>query len=122
MTSPSIWIASSLDTAPYIRPHGGADWSMKRSALAIHADLRVIAARQSRCPPGSMAPGARTPRLNPVDLPSLSLDDFVELLVLAPLDQVGRTFSTPRAGPPPRPWPRTGGHAALDVEIKRASC
>jgi len=95
---------------------------MKRSALAIHADLRVIAARQSRCPPGSMAPGARTPRLNPVDLPSLSLDDFVELLVLAPLDQVGRTFSTPRAGPPPRPWPRTGGHAALDVEIKRASC
>src|SRR5215471_12963146 len=35
MTSPSIWIGSSLVTAPYIRPHGGADWSMKCTALAI---------------------------------------------------------------------------------------
>jgi hypothetical protein len=37
-----------------------------------------------------MPPRARTPRLNPCDLPSLSLDDLVQLLVVTPLDQMGQ--------------------------------
>src|SRR5215831_8772798 len=82
MTSPSIWIASSLAIPP--RPHGGADWSTKRTALTTPPDLRVIPARHSRRPLGSLSP--RTPLLNPLDLPSLSLDDFVQLLVVTPRD------------------------------------
>ena len=41
---------------------------MKRTAVAIHADLRAITATQQHCRPGSMPP-----RVNPVDLPPLAL-------------------------------------------------
>jgi hypothetical protein len=33
--------------------------------------------------------------LNPLDLPSVSLDDFVQLLVVTPLDQVGQNLQHP---------------------------
>ena len=35
-----------------------------------------------------MTPRARTPGLNPCDVPSLSLDDLVQLFIVTPLDQV----------------------------------
>src|SRR5215468_1665206 len=37
-----------------------------------------------------MPPRARIPRLNPSDLPSLSLNDFVQLLVVTARHQVGQ--------------------------------